>query len=129
MLRNRLTGPTPLEREEHCGTRAISGLVSCLHRWQRSQTRDEKRVLVVGVDYRYLWNRSAENAGDVVAVKDYDGDPLDSARTSPQVLCGRNSRGGWSSSYLLQIQGNSERHTAVLSNSCWLVDTSDKRGI
>ena len=46
-------------------------------------TNESEKVLpVVGVDYGYLWSRSAENAGDVVEADDEDGDPLGGVRTS-----------------------------------------------
>ena len=43
------------------------------------------------------------------------GDPPDGVRTSSPVLCGRNSRDGWTVSNLLQSKGNNERNIAVLS--------------
>ena len=36
----------------------------------------ERGLPLVGVDHGCLWNRSAENAGDVVEAEDDDGDPL-----------------------------------------------------
>ena len=47
----------------------------------------EKGLPVVGVDHRYLWDRSEENAGDDVEAEDDQGDPPNRARTSSPFLC------------------------------------------
>ena len=99
MLRNRRTGPTLLEREEHCRTHEPyrAWCPVCIAGRGRAdphamRTESEKSLPVVGVDYGYLWSRSAMNAGDVVVVADDNGDPPDGVRRSSPVLCGRNSR-------------------------------------
>ena len=62
-------------------------------------------LLVVEVDNGYLWNRTAENAGDVVDVEDDDDNPPDGVRKSSPVFCGRaRVMGGISPS-----KSNSER--------------------
>ena len=76
---------------------------------------------MVGVDYGYMWSRSAENAGDVVVVEDDDGDPPDGVRTSSPVLCGQNSRDGCMFAHLFHGKGKGKRNVAVR----WLEGPND----
>ena len=83
MLRNRPTGPTPLEREEHCRTQRVVELGVMLPGRGRAdphamRNESEKGMAVVGLDHENMWSRSAENAGDVVDVEDWRQDELTS---------------------------------------------------
>ena len=64
---------------------------------------------MVEVDYRYLWSRLADNAGDVVEAEYDAGDSLDGVRTSLLVLCGRTSWSGWIFLLLASKQGQQRK--------------------
>ena len=63
----------------------------------------EKGLPIVGVDYGYLWSRtaeSAEEAQDEIAGED----PPDGVRMSSPVLCGRCSADRWIFGHLCQTR-------------------------
>ena len=104
MLRNRPTGPTPLEREEQCRTHGPyrARCHTCVSGRDRAdphamRNESEKGLPVVGVVCGYLWRGQRRT---LVA--------LWKQRTmtviSP-ILRGRNSRGGWIFSLIAAKEG------------------------
>ena len=97
-------------------SRAVSRLVSCFHRWTRMRWVTSAKKACP------WWESTTGNCGchpRRTLVTLWKQKTMTMIRhgvsTSSPVLCGRNSRDGWSSTYVLQRKGNSERHTAVLS--------------
>ena len=86
VLRSRLIGPTPVEREEHCRHTSrieLGIMLASLAEAAQMRNASEKGLPLVGVDYGFLRSRLAENAGYIVEAEDDGGDP--------PVLCGRSS--------------------------------------
>ena len=77
MFWKRPVGPTQLECEEHYRTQGQyrAWCHACIDGGGRAdphalRNQSEKGLRVVGVDYGYLWSRSAENARDMVEAED-----------------------------------------------------------
>ena len=121
-LRGRPHQPTPADVTEHEQTGHEpyrSWCRACVAGRGRADAHvarpaGEKGLPVIGVDYGYLWSRSAENtdeAQDEIA----GADPPDGVRASSPVLCGRCSTDRWLFGHLCQSKGDNDRNRSVLA--------------